>query len=160
MTQEVFIKLDGIAGESKQAKHQGWIDVLDYNYRVTQSASLYSGGGGGVGRADFPPLTFSHYIDKASPNLFKYCAAGKHIKEVVLSACKAGGGSKEFLNIKLFQVMVVDVNPSGSSGGQTVETVSLAYGKIEIRVKEQSAGGTMDTEVVGKWNVQANSEDG
>jgi type VI secretion system Hcp family effector len=86
--------------------------VLDYSYRVTQSASLYSGGGGGVGRADFPPLTFSHYIDKASPNLFKYCAAGKHIKEVTLSACKAGGGSKEFLNIELFQVMVVDVSQS------------------------------------------------
>ncbi|MDR1228221.1 MAG: hypothetical protein LBK55_04260 [Azoarcus sp.] len=54
----------------------------------------------------------------------------------------------------------MSVSPSGSSGGQTVETVSLAYGKIEIGVNEQSAGGAMDTEVVGKWNVQANSEEG
>ncbi|MDR2093431.1 MAG: type VI secretion system tube protein Hcp, partial [Azoarcus sp.] len=119
MTQEVFIKLDGIEGESKQAKHKGWIDVLDFSYRVTQSSSMATGGGGGVGRADFPPLTFTHYIDRASPNLFKYCAAGKPIPKVELSACKAGEGSKEFVNIKLFEVLVVDVGPNGSSGGQT-----------------------------------------
>jgi type VI secretion system secreted protein Hcp len=157
MIQEVFIKIDGITGESKQAKHKGWIDVLTYSYRVSQTASLFTGGGG-VGRADFAPLTFSHIIDRASPNLFKYCAAGKHIPKVELSACKAGDGSQEFLNIKLFEVVIVDVNPNGSSGDQTVENVSLAYGKIEIKIKEQNADGAMGAEVCGNWSVKENKE--
>ncbi|MDR2093214.1 MAG: type VI secretion system tube protein Hcp [Azoarcus sp.] len=134
------------------------MDVLNFSYRVTQSSSMFTGGGGGVGRADFPPLTFTHYIDRASPDLFKYCAAGKPIPKVELSACKAGEGSKEFVNIKLFEVLVVDVGPNGSSGGQTIETVSLSYSKIEIKVKEQNADGNMGAEISGTWNVKENKE--
>jgi type VI secretion system secreted protein Hcp len=158
MLQEVFIRLEGIAGESKQAAHKGWIDVLDFDYKVSQSSSLFTGGGGGVGKADFQPLRFTHFIDRASPNLFKYCAAGKHIPTVELSVCKAGGGSKEFLNIRLTDVIVVDVGPAGSSGAQTVETVSLSYAKIEIKIKEQKADGTMGAEICGGWNIKENRE--
>ena len=76
---DIFIRLDGITGESKDAKHNGWIDVLTISYDVSQSSSMNVGGGGGVGRADFTPVTFGHHVDRASPALFKYCASGKHI---------------------------------------------------------------------------------
>ena len=158
MIQETFIKIDGITGESKQAEHKGWIDVLDFGYRVSQPAALSTGGGGGVGRADFPPLVFSHYIDRASPGLFKYCAAGKHIPKVVLSACKAGGKSKEFLNIELSEVIVADVSPSGSSGAQAIERVSLSYANITIKIKEQNADGSLGAEVTGGWHIKENKE--
>jgi type VI secretion system secreted protein Hcp len=156
--QEIFIKLEGIKGECKQSKHQEWIDVLHFNYKVTQSAALATGGGGGVGKADFRPLTFYHYIDIASPNLLKYCALGKHIPTVVLSACKAGGGSQEFLKITLHDALIVDVGPDGSSGGQTTERVSLAYSRIDVAIKEQKTTGDLGAEVCGNWNVKENKE--
>ncbi|MDR1229353.1 MAG: type VI secretion system tube protein Hcp [Azoarcus sp.] len=37
MIQEVFIKIDGITGESKQAKHKGWIDALTYSLYLSLS---------------------------------------------------------------------------------------------------------------------------
>ena len=156
MSHEIFVKLDGIDGESKQANHKGWIDVLDFSYGVTQSASMHTGGGGGVGKADFAPVQFTHYLDRASPNLFKYCAAGKHIPKVTFSVCKVGDGSQEFAKITLTDVIVANVSPGGSSGSGMTETVAMSYSKIETMVKEQNADGSMGTAVEGNWNVKEN----
>ncbi|MDR0635029.1 MAG: type VI secretion system tube protein Hcp, partial [Azoarcus sp.] len=34
MSHEIFIKIEGIDGESKQAAHKGWIDVINFGYSV------------------------------------------------------------------------------------------------------------------------------
>ncbi|MDR3212869.1 MAG: type VI secretion system tube protein Hcp [Azoarcus sp.] len=160
MLQEHFIQLDGITGESKQAKHKGWIDVLSFSYAVSQSSSMFTGGGGGVGKADFPAFTFIHYVDRASPNLFKYCAAGKHIPKAVLSSCKVGDGSQEFMRVIMTDVLIVNAGPSGSTGGQAIETVGLSYSKIEIEIREQKADGSMCPAVSSGWDIKANKECG
>ncbi|MDR1062374.1 MAG: type VI secretion system tube protein Hcp [Azoarcus sp.] len=114
------------------------------------------GGGGGVGKADFTPLTFTHYLDKSSPNLFHFCASGKHIPTVTVSVCKAGDGSQEFAKIVMTNVIVTNVSPSCISGTGMIETVSLSYSKIETSVKEQRADGSMGAAVHGNWNVKEN----
>ena len=157
--QDFYIKLEGINGESKDSKHKDWIDVLSFSYGVSQSSSMFSGGGGGVGKASFDSLTFSHHVDKATPNLFKYCAAGKHIPKVEVSACKAGDGSQEYMHITLTDVLVTHAGPTGSTDDARVkETVSLSYSKIEIQVKEQNADGSMKSNVIGTWDVKQNRE--
>lgn len=157
--QDFYIKLEGINGESKDSKHKDWIDVLTFSYGVSQSSSMFSGGGGGVGKASFDSLTFSHYVDRATPNLFKYCAAGKHIPKVEVSACKAGDGSQEYMRVILNDVLVTHAGPTGSTEDSRVrETVSLSYAKIEIQVKEQNADGSMKSNVIGTWNVKENRE--
>jgi type VI secretion system secreted protein Hcp len=156
MSHEIFVKLDGIDGESKQAAHKNWVDVLNFGYSVTQSASMHTGGGGGVGKADFGPIMFTHYLDKASPNLFKYCASGKHIPTVTFSVCKTGDGSQEFARIVLTDVIVASVSPGGASGSGMTETVAMAYSKIQTKVREQNANGSMGAEVEGNWDVKQN----
>jgi len=157
-TLECFIQLEGIDGECKQSKHKDWIDVLNYSYALEQSTAVQSGGGSGVGKAKFAPLTFTHFVDKASPNLLKYCAAGKHIPKVILVASKAGDGSQEFMRITLTQVLIVGVSPSGGSNGQAVENVGLSYATIEVKVKEQKHDGSMGPEITGAWDIKANKE--
>jgi hypothetical protein len=80
------------------------------------SCAVSHGTGGGVGKADFAPLAFSHFYDKASPVLFRFCAAGKHITKVLISVCKAGGKQEEFLRITLSDVVLTHVEPGGTSG--------------------------------------------
>jgi type VI secretion system secreted protein Hcp len=155
MSHETFIKIEGIAGESKQNAHKGWIETLQFSYSVTQSTSMHTGGGGGVGKADFGAVLFTHYLDKASPNLFRYCAAGKHIPSVIVSVCKAGDGSQEFAKIVLSDVIVASVN-NGSAGDANTEVVGLSYAKIEISVKEQNADGSTGAAVTAGWNVKEN----
>ncbi|MDR1425030.1 MAG: type VI secretion system tube protein Hcp [Azoarcus sp.] len=153
---EIYVKIEGIEGESKDAKHKGWIDAINLSYGVSQSSSVFTGGGGGVGKADFNGLAFTHYFDRASPNLFKYCAAGKHIATVEISGCKSGGGQQEFVHVKLSDVIVIGVTPNGNAGSMWVETVSLAYSQIVIEAKEQKADGSMVAGVSGGWNVKEN----
>lgn len=153
----IFINIEGIPGESKDAKHVGWIDALSASYSVSQSSSAATGGGSGVGRANFGGFTFSHFVDKASPNLFTYCAAGNHIPKVVVSVCKSGGGLEEYLAITMEGVFVMNVMPSGSAGSQWIESVTLSYSKIRIESKEQKETGAMQATVTGGWNVKQNT---
>jgi type VI secretion system secreted protein Hcp len=153
---EIYIKIDGIDGESKDAKHPGWIEALSLGYGVSQSSSMSTGGGGGVGKADFNGISFTHYLDRASPNLFKYCAAGKHIPTVEVSVCKSGGGSQEFTTITLTDVLVANVGSHGSAGSQLIETVHLFYSTIVVGTKEQNADGSMGSVIAGGWDVKQN----
>lgn len=155
---DTYIRIEGITGESKDARHKGWIDVLNLDYNVTQSSSSFIGGGSGVGRASFNALTFSHYVDRATPALLKYCAAGKHIPKVEISSCKAGDGAQECLRITLEEVLAVKVEPRGGAGALWVETVSLSYSRIRIEVKEQRADGSPGPGVAQGWDIKQNKE--
>ena len=113
--QDFFIKIEGIAGESKDSKHAGQIDVLNWGYAVSQSSSANTGGGGGVGKAHFSELVFTHYIDKSTPNLMKYCASGKHVPSVELSCCKVGDGQPEYMKVVMTDVLIPHVRPTGDT---------------------------------------------
>src|SRR5260370_41963139 len=75
---DAFIKFDGIQGESTKPGHQGWIEVLSYNFGVTQTGAMSHGIGGGEGKASFHDLSFTHKMDKASPALMSATGTGKH----------------------------------------------------------------------------------
>jgi len=155
--QDFYIQIEGIQGESKDSQHTDWIDVLSFDYSVSQSSSMFTGGGGGVGKANFDALAFVHYVDKATPNLFQYCASGKHIPSVIVSACKAGEGSQEYMRVTLTDVLVTHAGPAGSSDDARVkERVELSYSKIKVEVKEQLANGTMGPAFTGMWDVKRN----
>jgi len=157
--QDFYVELDGIKGESKDSKHDKWIDVLSFDYSVSQSSSMSTGGGGGVGKATFEALTFIHYVDKTTPTLMQYCASGKVMKTAKVSCCKAGGedSSTEYMLITLSNCLVTHAGPIGSTEDSRVkERVSLSYEKIEVQVKEQNADGSMGAAVTGTWNVKEN----
>ncbi len=46
-----FLKIEGIAGESTDAKHKGEIEVESFSWGVSQSASPSPGVGGAAGAA-------------------------------------------------------------------------------------------------------------
>lgn len=155
--QDFFIRIEGITGESKDSQHAGWIDVLNFSYGVSQSSSMFTGGGGGVGKANFDALSFTHYADKATPNLMQYCAAGKHVPTVEISCCKVGNGSQEYMKITLTDCLITHAGPSGSTDDARVkESVGISYAKIKVEVKEQNADGSMGAAVTGTWDVKQN----
>jgi len=60
MAFDVFVKIDGIEGESSDDRYLGWIEVLEYGLGVVQKASLTTSSAEGfsVGRANFTEFTF------------------------------------------------------------------------------------------------------
>jgi type VI secretion system secreted protein Hcp len=156
MSYAIFIKMDGIEGESTDARHKGEIDVLSWSWGVTLSTS--AGGAGGTGRAIPADLKFSHRIDFASPSLIRACASGRHIKEAVVSVQKTGADPRaapdSFLTIRLFVVTVKSVEPCVNAlENSATETVGLAFSKMEFEYRQEMKPGVVNKVL---WDVAAN----
>jgi type VI secretion system secreted protein Hcp len=50
MAVDMFLKVDGIEGESQDEKHAKEIDVLSWSWGMSQSGTSHMGGGGGGGK--------------------------------------------------------------------------------------------------------------
>ena len=159
MASDIFAKIGDIKGESPDDKHKGEIEVLSWSWGVTQSGTMAHGGGGGEGKANFNDLNFTHHIDKASPVLLKACATGEHIKEATITVRKAGKGQQEFLIIKMADIIITGVAPSGAGdGAATAEHVALQFAKVDLEYKPQKADGSLDAGVHFKYDIKGNKE--
>ena len=159
MAADIFAKIGDIKGESLDAKHKDEVEVLSWSWGVSQSGTIGHGGGGGSGKASFNDFNFTHHIDKASPVLLKACATGQHIKEATITVRKAGKGQQEFLIIKMNDVIITSVSPSGSDdAAASAENVALQFAKVDLEYKPQKADGSLDAGLHFKYDIKANKE--
>lgn len=160
MAFDAFLKIDGIPGESSDAKHSEWIEITSFNHSMNQpaSATASSAGGATAERVNHSTFDFTHLLDKASPKLYEAVCTGKHIKEVTLELCRSGGDKVKYMEVKLEQVLISSVSPSGSAGGDfPSEAVSLSYGKIKWTYTQQKrADGAGGGNVSAGWDLTAN----
>src|SRR4029453_3150290 len=154
---DIFAKIGDIKGESFDSKHANEVEVLSWSWGVSQAGSMSHGGGGGEGKASFSDFNFTHHIDKASPVLMKACATGTHIKEATITVRKAGKGQQEYLIIKMEDVIITGVQPSGSGeSAATAENVAMQFAKVALEYKPQKADGSLDAGVHFKYDIKAN----
>ena len=151
MAIDTHIKFDGVEGEATHKEHKGEIELLAWDWNVTNDSNI-AGGGSGKGKAAPGNFNFSHLYDKASPVLAKKCAQGVHFKEVTMTARKSGEGQKDFLKVTMKEVFIKVVAPAGSVGGDIMESVSMSYGSIDFAYKAQEDKGGTGGEVKFGWN--------
>jgi len=152
---DYFLKVDGIAGESKDTKHKDEIELESFSWGATQAAR--TAGGGGAGKVSMQDFHFVMRANKASPKLFLACASGQHVKSAVLTARKAGKDQQEFLIIKMTDVLVSSYQ---SGGGEAVDVptdqLSFNFSKLEVQYRPQNPTGQLGTAVKAGWDVTAN----
>ena len=160
MASDIFAKIGDIKGESLDSKHKDEVEVLSWSWGVSQRRHDQArGGGGGEGKANFNDFNFTHHIDKASPVLLKACATGEHIKEATITVRKAGKGQQEFLIIKMNDIIITSVNPSGASDAPvTAENVALQFAKVDLEYKPQKTDGSLDAGIHFKYDIKGNKE--
>ena len=154
MSTDTHIKFDGVDGESNHKDHKGEIEVLSWSWGISNASGL-AGGGSGKGKGSPGEFNFLHGYDKASPVLSKKCAQGAHFPSVVVTARKSGEGQKDFLKVTMKEVFITSVSPSGSQGGDIMESVAMSYGFIEFGYKPQDDKGGMGGEVKFGWNIKS-----
>ncbi|MFM0340890.1 Hcp family type VI secretion system effector [Paraburkholderia fungorum] len=160
MAQDIFLKIDGINGESLDDRHKDEIEVLTWDWEILQDSTMHAGSGGGAGKATVKDLTFEHSIDRASPNLMKYALTGKHIDQAVLVMRKAGGNPLEYLKLTMSDVIVTRVRPSGTRNDaeRSREVVSLSFSKIKQEYVVQNAQGGSGGAVTASFDIKGNKE--
>lgn len=161
MAVDMFIELGpNIKGETqdKEFKGKGACDVLSWSWGMSQAGSFHTGGGGGAGKANFQDLSFTKWLDKASPALMIALAKGSHIPEVKLTCRKAGEGQQKYIEYTLKKVMVSSVSTGGSGGeDRLTESVTLNFAEVKYEYFMQDEKGVTKSGGVFAWNIAENA---
>ena len=158
MAVDMFMKIAGVDGESRDSKHPKDIDVLAWSWGMSNSGSAHVGGGAGAGKVNVQDLSFTKYVDKASTVLMMGCAKGTHYDDATLVVRKAGDTPLEYLKITMKEVMITSVSTGGSGGeDRLTENVTLNFASFEVAYQPQNAkGGKEGGEVFAKYSVAEN----
>lgn len=158
MAVDYFLKVDGIPGESIEAKHKGEIDVVGFGWGVSQ-ASAPATGGGGAGKADFEDLVVVARTSTASPLLWQACATGQHLKSAVLTCRRKAGKAKvEFLKITLTDVTVTFYEIDGADDGPPADQFGLGYAKVQTAYTHVDAAGKAQSPAEAGWDLKTNAK--
>jgi type VI secretion system secreted protein Hcp len=158
MAEEMFLKIDGIQGESSDASHKGEINILSFVWGESQPAAAASSTGTGAARVIMQDFHFVMRVNKASPKLFLACASGTHIRNAILTVRRPGAGAAEFLKWTLTDVTVASYQTAADvpPGDPPTDQVNLRFAKIEVEYRPVKPDGSLDAPVKAGFDVTAN----
>jgi type VI secretion system secreted protein Hcp len=156
---DMFLKIDGIQGESQDKTHKNEIEILSVSFGVSNAGSGAYGMGSGTAKAAVSDAHIMKHVDKSTPSLWKYCFQGKTVGDADITVRKAGGDSPvEYLKYKLSEVFVSSVQDSGSDGaGVATESLSLNFAKVEITYTVQNADGSAGASTPVTLDIKQNA---
>ena len=167
MASDWFLKVDGIPGGSKDAKHKDWIEITSWSMghsRKKYATGAPTGNSGKTEGADFNDLQVTKFHDVATVKLAQYCAQGTPIGSVLLECCRAGGDKMKFMEVKMENVVVSSWQTGGKQkqdeDGPTdpYEHVEFKFAKVKWTYTDQKReDGTGGGQVAGGWDLVKNT---
>ena len=143
MAVDFFLKLsNSIKGESVDQNHKDEIAVMSFSWGASQTTSVAGTGGSGAGKANLADFSIMKNYDKASVPLFQSLLKGTHIDTGVLTASKAGGDGKPFIQLSFGELFVTSTQLSGSSE-VPMESVSFSYNTLKTEYFQQNDKGIL-----------------
>jgi type VI secretion system secreted protein Hcp len=156
---DIFLKLDGIEGESQDAKHKGEIDILSYTQSFRNETTSGTGGGGGAGKVTCGDVTVLKNIDKSSPPIIGAVATGKHIPKAVLTFRTLGAQQAEYYKVTLSDVLMVAIDQTDQPDpSKIVEKLQINASKFEFEYRPQKADGSLGAAVKFGFDCKANKK--
>lgn len=160
MAMDMFIKIGKIKGEARDKEYsadKGWIDILAWSWGGSNSGSAHMGGGLGAGKVNMQDLSFTHYLDIATPDLQSSTAKGTHHDEAQLIVRKAGDKPFVYLDVKLTDVLITSFSTGGSGGeDRLTENISLSFAKVELTYNQQSKTGKLEKGASYTYDIAQN----
>ena len=156
---KAYVKIDGIPGECLESNHKDWIEILPFNHHIRQpdSVTAKSAGGATSGGSEHDNFAVSKLMDKASPLLYQFCCAGKHIDNVLLHLVrKSGDTDVVYMEITLQEAIVASVSPGAHVSEEfPSESVTFNYGKIKwIYTQQMRQGGSAGGKTPAGWDLK------
>ena len=156
MAIDMFLKIEGIEGESADDKHKGEIEIQSFSWGLSKPPP---GGptGSTSGKVSVQDFHFVTTTGIQSPPLLVATATGKQFPSAVLTVRRSGTEQLEYLRFNLETVVVSSYQTGGADAGDSVPTdqFSLNFTKIKMAVARQAADGTVRGYVEGGFDVLA-----
>jgi len=166
MAYDAFMWLKGGSPEAKGettdatfSKNNAF-EIHSFSWGASNPVNIGSASGGaGAGKVSISSFNIMKKTDSASPALFLNCCKGQHFTEAHVVLRKAGGDALEYLNYDFTEVFVESIQWSGSSGGDDTptESVSFAFGKVDLKYTPQKGKGEKGTAIPATWDIRANT---
>jgi type VI secretion system secreted protein Hcp len=124
---DIFLKLDGITGDSTDGKHKGEIDVEAVAYGERRS-----------GKKHIATVRIDKVTDASSPKLLAASTSGRHIKSATITFRLQGADpGSAFETFKLSNVVVSTfeqggANPDAKALGSLEEEVGLTADRLQV----------------------------
>lgn len=150
---DFYLKFDPeIKGESTSKKDH--IDIDAWSWGENNTGTMGKGGGGGAGAAVKGDVLFSTKCGIHSPDIFKKCANGEHIKKATLICRKAGKTPLEFLKITFEELIISSFRTGGSESSDVLplDHFSLNFTKMKYEFTPQKPDGTGGSTIEAEYN--------
>ena len=166
MAADYFLKIDGIPGEARDAKHKDEIQIL--SIKLVAGSSLKG--------VTTKPLVahIAMNVSRAGPKLFLACATGKHIPSVAVVGRKAGGRQEPFTAYTFTDVMVSSYHIGAGNiqgmrdteelitlyeigpgpGIEPEEFLTIDFATLAMSYSEQKADGTLGPKTQIMYNLR------
>jgi type VI secretion system secreted protein Hcp len=134
----MFLKVQGVTGESGDADHKNEIEVVSWSWGMQGSISVTTGEP--TGRCTLSELDVVKRADQASPTLMSFLHSNKLVGQAKLTVRKAGKTPVEYLAIELKQVRITSLKLE-SQGTELVERLRLGFQVVRVTYTPQDSKG-------------------
>lgn len=154
-----YLKIGDIKGESTDASHKDWINLISISQGLTRPmASGISGATRQRASVSCGDVVCTKEMDASTPKLIQAVCDGENFPEVLIDVCTSTGGKERipYFQWKLKEVRVsqYDVSGQAEEGGIFHETISLNYEEIEWTYDKMGKDGKSQGKVDASWKVE------
>jgi type VI secretion system secreted protein Hcp len=158
MAFDTYLDLKGIPGEATAEGFEKKIEIFSFSWGASAPVTIGSGTSGiSASKVSISSFNIMKRTDVASTKLFEACCLGSHIDTMKVSMRKQTGvgGQEAFLIYDFTEVLVESIQWSGSSGGDDTptESVSFAFGKVQVEYKVQGKDGKLTAGTPVVWDL-------
>jgi type VI secretion system secreted protein Hcp len=142
----IYLKLDGVDGESEKKGHEKWIEVQSFSWGANQNSTVGVGGGLSAGTVSFQDVSIQAMGGKSSSLLLHFLTKGKHFSEITIDFTKSTGDNPEeiYQQIRSKSGYITSYNASMQGGDYEavpMDSVTMALANYEHEIWAQETEG-------------------
>lgn len=159
MPVEIFLKMDGVTGESRNFQHKGWADVMSWTWAITSNRSTPQQAANE--NASFNEISLIKRIGRDSTEMMKLFAAREvvpHAELSIMPVVSKKEAKQKYLHLYMEDVVIKSIVTGGSCEEEFFkERVTLLFDRIRFEYNQHAALGVDELSVdhVFGWDISA-----
>lgn len=146
MSVAMFLKMDGITGDSKNYDYKGWSDVVSWSWGLSSnrdSAQLHDDD-----KTSFKEISITKRIGMDSTDIMLLFAQGKTVKNVefnIIPILTAREAKQKYLSMRMENVVIKSITTGGSATEDYFkENIVLLFDKIRYVYNHNTAANAQN----------------
>jgi len=144
----IYLKLDGVEGNSKDSKHEKWIDLQNFTWDAHSSVSMYGGGKSG-GSSQIGPVSVSCITSSVTATLMGFLLSGKVVPTATLEMTRRIDDKEEgtWLTVEFTKLMIAGLSQSHDANSpDSYDNITMVFEKAHQKISDQLDDGTLAAE--------------